>query len=82
MGLIARAIEESGIPTVSLANLKGAILRVKPPRTLVTRFPRGQTVGPAGDAATQRAVVLAALNLLATAGTAGDVRDFNVSAEC
>lgn len=74
MGLIARAIEGRGIPTVSLANLRGAMLRVKPPRALVTRFPRGQTVGPAGDAATQRRVVLAALNLLATAETAGEIR--------
>ncbi|MDP9375829.1 MAG: hypothetical protein M3Q65_25940 [Chloroflexota bacterium] len=49
---------------------------MKPPRALVTRFPRGQTVGPAGDAATQRAVLLAALDLLATAGEAGKIREF------
>ena len=64
------------MPTVSLSNLKGATLRVKPPRSLVTRFPRGQTVGPAGDAPTQRAVVLAALALLAEAREGGEVRDF------
>lgn len=64
------------MPTVSLSNLKGATLRVKPPRSLVTRFPRGQTVGPAGDAATQRAVVLTALELLAEAREGGEVRDF------
>ena len=49
---------------------------MKPPRSLVTRFPRGQTVGPAGDAATQRAVVLAALTLLAAAREGGEVREF------
>ena len=76
MGLVARAIEEAGVPTVSLSNLKGATLRVRPPRALLTRFPRGQTVGPAGDAATQRAVVRAALELLATAREAGELREF------
>ncbi len=76
MGLVARAIEEAGVPTVALSNLKGATLRVKPPRSLVTRFPRGQTVGPADDAATQRAVVLAALELLVEAREGGAVRDF------
>ena len=68
------------MPTISLSNLKGATLRVKTPRSLVTRFPRGQTVGPAGDAATQRAVVLAALALLAEAREGGEVRDFAPSA--
>ncbi len=76
MGLVARAIEEAGVPTVSLSNLRGATLRVQPPRTLLTRFPRGQTVGPAGDAATQRAVVRAALEVLATAREAGELREF------
>lgn len=76
MGLVARAIEEVGVPTVSLSNLRGATLRVQPPRTLLTRFPRGQTVGPAGDAATQRAVVHAALALLANVREAGEVREF------
>ncbi len=43
---------------------------------LLTRFPRGQTVGPAGDAATQRAVVRAALDVLATVREAGELREF------
>ena len=76
MGLVARAIEEAGVPTVSLSNLRGATRRVKPPRALLTRFPRGQTVGPAGDAATQRAVVCAALELLMPAREAGELREF------
>jgi len=76
VGLVARAIEEAGVPTVSLSNLRGATLRVRPPRALLTRFPRGQTVGPAGDAATQRAVVQAALEVLATAREAGELREF------
>ena len=65
-----------GIPTVSLAILRGHMQRIKPPRTLLTRFPRGQTTGPAGDAETQRAVVAAALDLLAEAREGGQVREF------
>ena len=37
---------------------------MKPPRALFTRFSRGQTIGPPGDAATQRRVVRDALELL------------------
>jgi len=45
---------------------------------LITRFPRGQTIGPAGDATTQRAAVQTALNLLETAQEGGEVRDFKL----
>ncbi|MBI3964205.1 MAG: hypothetical protein HY329_01110 [Chloroflexi bacterium] len=43
---------------------KARALPVKPPRALFARFDRGQIFGPPGDAATQRAVVRAALELL------------------
>ena len=51
--------------------------RIKPPRTLLTRFPRGQTIGPAGDIAAQRAVVAAALDLLSEAREGGEIREFS-----
>lgn len=76
MGLVSRAIEEAGVPTVSLANMRGPVERVKPPRTLLTRFPRGQSAGPSGHPDTQRAVVREALDLLVTAVAGGEVRDF------
>ena len=76
MGLVARAIEEAGVPTVSLSNVKGSTRRVKPPRSLVTRFPAEHPVGAPGDVATQRAVVRAALELLETARGGGEIREF------
>lgn len=76
MGLVGRAIEEAGVPTVSLANMRGPVERVKPPRTLLTRFPMGQTAGPSGNADTQRAVLRGALDLLATADAEDTVRAF------
>ncbi len=76
MGLVARAIEEAGVPTVALSNVKGATRRVKPPRSLVTRFPAEHPVGPNRDRVTQRAVVRAALELLETAREGGEIREF------
>lgn len=67
MGLIARALEAAGIPTVTLAVSRGQIAGTRPPRVLLTPFARGQTVGPPGDVATQRAVLRQALELLSTA---------------
>lgn len=65
MGLAARALEEAGIATTSLSNLPGVTRKVKPPRALsMTSCPRGETVGPPGDADAQRRAVRAALRLL------------------
>lgn len=75
MGLIARAIEARGIPTVVLAVRRGLIAGTRPPRVLLTPFDRGQTVGEPGDAAGQRAVLRRALALLAEAA-AGTIADY------
>lgn len=64
MGLIARHLEAAGIPTVTLANMRRPVMRIKPPRTLLRRGPRGRTVGEPGDRAGQLVVVRAALQLL------------------
>lgn len=75
MGLVARAIEAAGVPTVALSNVRGATRRVKPPRSLIVPFPRGETVGPAYAVALQSATVSAALDLLVTAREPGTMRD-------
>ena len=76
MGLAARALELRGIATVCLATLPGAIAKARPPRVLTAPFERGMTVGPPGDAVTQRAVLEQALALLWEAQTPGAVRQF------
>lgn len=73
MGLVARALELRGITTVCLASLPGAIAREQPPRVLTVPFERGLTVGPPGDAQTQRAVIAQALALLVDAQAPGTV---------
>ena len=41
MGLIQRAIESAGIPTISVTLSRGISQKVKPPRAVFTGFPLG-----------------------------------------
>jgi hypothetical protein len=47
------------------------------PRTLVTPHLMGRTIGPVGDRARQRAVVVAALDLLESASEPGTFQSFD-----
>ena len=73
MGLIARAIEEQGIPTVCVVMNRDITDNVKTPRALFVRFPYGAPLGPAGNSAVQEAVVRAALELLVNAAQPGAI---------
>ena len=61
MGLIARAIEEEGIPTVSMSSAYDLTALVKPPRTFFTNYPLGHTTGKPHDHENQMAIVKSAL---------------------
>lgn len=61
VGLIARAIEESGIPTTSISSAWSITESANPPRAVFTDFPLGHTAGPPGDPATQLDITRAAL---------------------
>lgn len=65
MGLIARALEMTGIATVVVAWNGGRIRLVNPPRILITKLGRGVAFGQAGNTAQQRRVLDTALALLA-----------------
>ena len=75
MGLIARALEEVGISTVCLNMRREVAENVKPPRTLFVKFPFGAPLGPAGDAETQRSLILEALDVLVSATEPGIIVD-------
>jgi hypothetical protein len=45
VGLIARAVEEGGIPTISLSSARDITESVKPPRSVFINFPLGHTAG-------------------------------------
>jgi D-proline reductase (dithiol) PrdB len=78
VGHIARLLEESGIATVVIGSsiFRGRLEAMRLPRTLLTHHPMGRPLGAPGDRATQRNVLLAALELLNTATEGGRIADF------
>lgn len=66
-------IEEAGISTVVLNMMPAYQPSVGAPRVAAIAHPFGRPYGDVGDAATQRAVLRAALRVLETARTPGEV---------
>lgn len=81
VGLVARALEAAGIPTVSVfvRAFRHRAVELQVPRTLVTPHLMGRTIGPVGDLDTQRRVVEASLTLLAEADRPTTIRDLSSS---
>jgi hypothetical protein len=64
VGLIQRAIEERGVPTVSVTVARDVTEIIKVPRALFVPWPMGHHFGVPFHRELQRRVVLAALALL------------------
>tara|TARA_B100000029_G_scaffold508388_1_gene595146 strand:- start:8078 stop:8758 length:681 start_codon:yes stop_codon:yes gene_type:complete len=62
--VLARSIEETGIPTVAVVFIKEHAARVKPPRVLWVPFPYGYALGRPNSPKQQTDVIRAALTLL------------------
>ena len=71
MGLVARKIEEAGIPTVTLNMIWPYQRLVGMPRVAAVEHPFGRPYGDVGDAKRQREVLVAALELAAAAAEPG-----------
>ncbi len=69
MGLVQRVLEAAGIPTVSLSMIPAFTRAVGVPRLAGVAHPMSRPMGRPGDAAGQRAVLAATLDVLATART-------------
>jgi hypothetical protein len=67
VGLIQRAIEGAGIPTVSISILRDVTAKVRPPRALFLRWPFGHPLGEPGNLAQQFTVLYDAFQFLYTA---------------
>ena len=63
MCVLARAIEEAGLPTAAVALIKEHAERVKPPRALFVPFPFGFALGNPNDPVFQHKVLNALLGL-------------------
>jgi len=66
VGLLQRAIEAEGIPTIGISLQKEITRKVKPPRALFLRYPFGHPLGEAFQVQQQRTILLQALNALET----------------
>jgi len=68
VSLVAAALEREGISTVVIQLLRLVTEKVRPPRALMVPFRHGYPLDSPGDPEKQRAVITAALNLLADPG--------------
>ena len=66
MGLIARAVETVGIPTVSISLAKELTVAVGTPRAVFLMWPLGHPLGEPDHPQQQRAVIYTALHTLLT----------------
>ena len=73
MGLVQRAIEACGIPTIGITLQKEVTRKVKPPRALYLRYPFGHPMGEAFATAQQRTILVDALTALETLTEPGQI---------
>jgi D-proline reductase (dithiol) PrdB len=75
VGLIARAIEAAGIPTVTISITRDLTEAVGVPRAVFVKWPLGHPLGEANAAAQQRTLIYEALRLLVDAKEPGTIQD-------
>ena len=63
MGLVARVVEASGIPTMLVSTGLDLTEYVKPPRSLFVNFPMGNPFGAPRETSQQRRILQRALEL-------------------
>lgn len=72
--MVARILEEEGIPTVMVMTYRDVAEIMRPPRSVYVHFPIGLTLGEPGNAAQQHVVIADALNQLQKAKKPGNLR--------
>ncbi len=75
MGVLARAVERCGLPTVSSTNARDITERVRPPRSGFLNYPLGNSVGRPNEPGEQRSVCADILALAARSQPAGAIVD-------
>jgi len=66
VGLLQRACDDAGLPTISITQVAEITAIIKPSRALFVAHAFGLTFGAVGDAVTQRAVLDAMLDVAVT----------------
>ncbi len=77
MGLIARAIEAGGIPTISISLARDLTEAVGTPRSVFVKWPLGHPLGEADAPLQQRTLIFDALHLLQEATQPGVIQDLD-----
>jgi len=75
VGLIARTVEEGGIPTISLSSAWDITESVKPPRSVFINFPLGHTSGKPFDHDLQTKIIKDAFDALKSIKEPGTIVD-------
>jgi D-proline reductase (dithiol) PrdB len=75
VGLVARVVEEAGIPTVVVSTGRDLSAQVKAPRTVFVNFPMGNPFGRPFERAQQREILLDALRALELVRAGGTLID-------
>jgi hypothetical protein len=73
VGLVQRAIETAGLPTIGITLQREITRRVRPPRALSLRYPFGHPMGEAFATAQQRTILVDALRALETVSVPGTI---------
>ncbi|MDE0370764.1 MAG: hypothetical protein OXI84_11605 [bacterium] len=73
VGLVSRAIESKGVPTLSMTSARSITASANPPRAAFTDFPLGHTCGPPDRQVEQRSIMRDALALFETMDRPGIV---------
>jgi hypothetical protein len=76
VGLVCRLLEARGIATAYVATGRDLAQLVMPPRVLFVNHPMGNIFGGPHEADMQRHILRAALGLIETATTGGELVDF------
>lgn len=75
MGLIARALESAGIPTLCMTSALSITRSVNPPRAAFLDFPLGHTTGRANEPDEQHSILLDALRAFETHSEPGAITE-------
>lgn len=74
--LIARALEEFGVSTVTISLLREITEKVRPPRALEVPYGFGFPLGRADDIDLQHKILKAAFDMLEDVEVPGEIREF------
>jgi hypothetical protein len=75
VSLVAREVEQAGIPTATIVNFRPHAECARPPRALFVNYPYGSQWGPPNNTKAHRRLATDALNMLEGNSEPGTILD-------